>query len=905
MEFVSFTENSNGQYIPLVTVCKNDNIVSYRDLMREDIMRMFDDEKTAAGWMFCKSQNTTESWIKRFALLRADFLFFFHAPQNEKPIFLIPLNDCKILFPENNGKSFEKHRSIKTNEGFEFDITHSSRSTVRLCTLTEYERNEWIEVFINRINSPLNPLYSSYVHKLNNDKNSNIVITSTMLLNTANNFLSPETNKTATHIDAHESLIENKYSNPFLPPLPPSNSSDEADNSSQNISSNNSSAGLSTVYNFYNHSSSSPIKDHRFRTDFNFSNQQQTSPFGFFQASPIVQSTSRKHFQETSKFSPTQIPPLPQEEEEENGDDDGVVSYSMHEDRVSTFRNYQAENNYDDVDINNNTNLANETKNNTHTNNVDKKMSQLIHFNNSQQRPQQQQQFKARRNSSIFQGKDSLTVEEIDGIEQNLELKIFEQNEARSREYNIRTKINSVEYLLQAKHQELKNPLSLSEMFRTSLFLFDEELVEDPLPGVHVRTPHLKGHATEKMLTTVYQKYSGKNGYMSLENFVEFMDDAAFLQTHAPHDANDEPFDEYKTLLDPISLLNSLARNCNAPTNSIYSASSNALFQASKNDRFLINFAQFYQLLIMITEVVYKELFAVDETLALNKIIQECIGPLFVWSNDHHNKKGSIDELVLDERILLLMNTYAPNLWKVFLSYGTDALGKLSEISKVFPETAQSNEKGLFKLPQCAPEKHFNNNNKSINNNNNTEDKTNVASDSIIITESGCVKFAMDYGIMPYLLTSKQLKEIFKQVNKQKVIVSSRLPSRDLNTHLKASAILQIEKKKNEALIATTIKNKQKNLKLLKFNQMKVEFAPPPPPPPVKTVSSKASFGGLGFSEFVEMIGRVAVNGLKSDNYNILFPTSFAKVLAMLNIWGIADLKKLEEMRIIHTEEIY
>ena len=37
-------------------------------------------------------------------------------------------------------------------------------------------------------------------------------------------------------------------------------------------------------------------------------------------------------------------------------------------------------------------------------------------------------------------------------------------------------------------------------------------------------------------------------------------------------------------------------------------------------------------------------------------------------------KRGSADTLVLEERILLVLTTYAPNLWKVFLTYCTDAV---------------------------------------------------------------------------------------------------------------------------------------------------------------------------------------------------------------------------------------
>ena len=41
-------------------------------------------------------------------------------------------------------------------------------------------------------------------------------------------------------------------------------------------------------------------------------------------------------------------------------------------------------------------------------------------------------------------------------------------------------------------------------------------------------------------------------------------------------------------------------------------------------------------------------------------------------------------------------------------------------------------------------------------------------------------RFARDYGITPYVSSIKQLKEIYKTVNRSKVIVSARLPTRDM-----------------------------------------------------------------------------------------------------------------------------
>ena len=57
---------------------------------------------------------------------------------------------------------------------------------------------------------------------------------------------------------------------------------------------------------------------------------------------------------------------------------------------------------------------------------------------------------------------------------------------------------------------------------------------------------------------------------------------------------------------------------------------------------------------------------------------------------------------------------------------------------------------------------------------------------------------------------------------------------------------------------------------------------------------------GLGFSEFIELIGRIAIDGMEQDSYHALFPTPFSKLLAVLTVWGVADLRKVEEVRVLH-----
>jgi hypothetical protein len=150
-EYIAYCESVKGQYTPMVAIQRYDGTLTYREIVKEDLLRINDDQTVPGGWVFRKSQSTASSWVKRFALVRGAFMFFFHSPQNEKPIAVVPLDGCKLVAPDMGQKTFDEMRTYKANEGFEFDIRHNSRSTVRLYTLSEQERLDWIATCNARI----------------------------------------------------------------------------------------------------------------------------------------------------------------------------------------------------------------------------------------------------------------------------------------------------------------------------------------------------------------------------------------------------------------------------------------------------------------------------------------------------------------------------------------------------------------------------------------------------------------------------------------------------------------------------------------------------------------------------------------------------------------------------------
>jgi hypothetical protein len=199
-EYLCYCESNTGQYSPLISISKYDGTLGFRDMIKDDLTRIVDPEIFPGGWLFRRTMSSTGSWVKRFTILRGNFLFLFHNPQNEKPIGIIPLEGCKLIVPENEEKSFEEGRSFKANDGYEFDIRHGSRPTVRLYALSALERSEWVTVCKRRVDIPIVDCgNNSDLIKLLPPK-TNITITTTKLSGLSTDSFANENNKSQMNL---------------------------------------------------------------------------------------------------------------------------------------------------------------------------------------------------------------------------------------------------------------------------------------------------------------------------------------------------------------------------------------------------------------------------------------------------------------------------------------------------------------------------------------------------------------------------------------------------------------------------------------------------------------------------------------------------------------------------------
>jgi len=445
---------------------------------------------------------------------------------------------------------------------------------------------------------------------------------------------------------------------------------------------------------------------------------------------------------------------------------------------------------------------------------------------------------------------------------------------------------------------EASNPLHLAEMMKYLIFFSGEDLIRDPPADANLKIPYLSGLVAEGLLTKVYQHYINKaSGYMCLEEVINFMEDCNILLSHSPHMENDEANEEFRRLMDPIRLITSIPRNLGYTTEMIMGQKGKVVgtrrggMNESKksDDKFFVNFTQFYQLLLQITEIVYPEIYnnptpsnPCGKTIAFNKFFHEIIVPIYIFS--FHSKRGCTDPLLMETRIPLALNMYAPNLWKLFCLYGNDNTGKAPnpQNTEKYPLSAQIAEKNLFGLPNgVRHEDIFPNNSK----------------DFVCLPENSLLRMFTDFGIVPQLLSRGDAKKLYAKVCKEKKLdkaVTKVLAPTAARTTTLASSLKR-----------ATPTNKPTTTGMFFGQAEATRLANPPNGPPNgnSLLPNSNPNPGLSFSEFLEILAKIAVDGLQQENYNYLFPSDYSKVLGLLTVWGLANPKKIEEIKIFHFDD--
>ena len=792
-EFVAYSEVANDTLVPLVATLSADrSTVQYRDLVKNDVMHIIDDEHAdhpdgdehpmladpLGGWLFKNSGINKTSFHRRYALLKGGFIFFFHGPTNDKPVACIPLIGCKMKMPDEGAKTFEKSK-IETRadvSGFEFEILSVTRNPVRMHCATEEERILWVEHCEERIE--------------------------------------------------HSKSISN--------------------------------GGIQTLPKPKKSSASSITTNQK-----------------------IVVTTTRV------------APPNADQEEDPIQFDDKFASETQTLASRSTLTPSMVT-----MDT---TKYTRKTKDSSQKN--------------------------QKKNSIVKAEDDARKALEEQRKKEDEEKELQIREEIQKKELIAREKQRWAKELEEAKKREEENPLTLAEQIRFQLFFLFEQMVDDPDPNQQgaFRMPHPKGLWPSKMLTAVYQNYCSPsgNGFMTYHDYCEFFEDSGIIASHVPRDENNQPIQSFVDALEPTKIIKLIPRelgfskdilkkfgavegDTTTINDDISEMSEDEDMSEDKRFRMnlSINFSQFYFMLGKIAEIVYSDLFKGDETVAMNKILLEVILPMYAWTQDHC-RKGCIDPLLKEPRVHLVFSTYAPNLWKVFLMYAQDLNGKMSSLNQPFPEVAKCSERALFGMPFGVNAKQSDLDTAIEFNKSTVGGITNFSADSaFIMTKLAVIKFCRDYGIVPHLVSKKTVSNIFNVVNRDK----STTKKKKVTTFAPACSYFPQDKKPAGSREKPKVDDKIIHNRAMFFGGVNSGYHMYHSTDSPTSRGQKLTGGdfspvtGIGFSEFIELLGKVALQGLKQEHYHALFPSTFGKVLALLTVWCVADLSRLEDVRAVNAE---
>ena len=169
-------------------------------------------------------------------------------------------------------------------------------------------------------------------------------------------------------------------------------------------------------------------------------------------------------------------------------------------------------------------------------------------------------------------------------------------------------------------------------------------------------------------------------------------------------------------------------------------------------------------------------------------------------------------------------------------------------------------------------------------------------SSGMVITERSAIRFTLDYGLMPHLVTKPEARALFKSLNRSKRISTDKV--QDLDTK---NAI-----RKQSGLGAAVLPGQHSSSKKPGGFKMSTSHSPMKRTKDRVKVTNPAPaiLGGLSFTEFVEFIGKVAMQGLRTTEYERMFPTPFLKYQAILTVFGVADMDKLASVRTMHADSV-
>ena len=96
------------------------------------------------------------------------------------------------------------------------------------------------------------------------------------------------------------------------------------------------------------------------------------------------------------------------------------------------------------------------------------------------------------------------------------------------------------------------------ELLRRQLHAFENPMVNPAQAGSLTKFPHIASPWAEEIFMTVFKRYSS-HGLMSLEGWIDFMEDADVLSIYTPHDIHGEIRESFRQMFDPVKIFETVA----------------------------------------------------------------------------------------------------------------------------------------------------------------------------------------------------------------------------------------------------------------------------------------------------------------------------------------------------------
>lgn len=690
----------------------------------------------AGGWI---QKYTGGRWMKRFIVVRGDYVLLFTSPVSEKPMECLHLFEASLTYPSgdlpdgDHGKSFDLNpRHARDDTGYEFKLGSSaSHMSLRFACAREEERSAWGDLLNHRIN-----LIPS---RIANDPRKHGAIHPSSTIDPFNN----PTSKNAGIVITTSRLLQKVSPQSMLPPSAQAGVSDNVTKSSMSES-----RGSTAASSFPIQGGGAPIVPvHGLQIAQTM--MQEASKVGNDKIT--VQHTMGLEKGMAIMINSTEISPVTHapvyyrisdivgnviylDKALETDVDDGamVFGFQHNEEAMAAAAQHPLGilKNSSSSEPNEDEKGESEEKSNSgdggSAGDIKKALAPAPPIapieeeegdDNSSALTMDIFEDHYEHRSGLQAIADTPVMELLDPgsipnkvFEKAMKRRLTREEEGRQRELEVFANMEDIEQIIamqKLEKQAERGPMTLARLLRVLLFFKGYDLVVNPSKDVVKLTgnptPMMSGNFAEGALIGVYKKYAGNSGFMTIDDLIRFFSDSGIVNTHCPHTSFDEPVVEVAEQLDPLRMLTTMPMpdtlGVNNPSENV---ASKALQEALKEDQFTINFNQFFMLLLKVTQVVYPQLYEHDPCAALNKVLLESLIPLYSWSVGNE-KCGTVDPLLQDERIALLLVTYMPNLWRVFLAYAQDSHCKAPEMDLPFPSFAQACEHALFGVPPGAP----------------------------------------------------------------------------------------------------------------------------------------------------------------------------------------------------------